>query len=126
LVHGAVFGIVIGVIDSSPVSGLLWLALAAAYGRFVWPRQLRWIWRGGRRRSPNICLAFALGWGGVAGPLVGSGLGALSPLLDAPVSALGGAVLGLIFGPVIIAFEGALFGAAIAGAARVFDAVRSE
>lgn len=55
---------------------------------------------------------------------MGSGLGVLSPLIGAPVSALGGAVLGLLFGSAVIACEGALIGAVIAGAARLFNAVR--
>jgi hypothetical protein len=125
-VHGAVFGIAIGVIDGSLAGGLLWLAIAVAFGRVVWPRLVRWVWRIGDLRRQNICLGLALGWGGVAGPLVGSGLGALSPLLGVPVSALGGALAGLLVGPVVLACEGALVGAAVTLAARLLDAFRSD
>jgi hypothetical protein len=50
---------------------------------------------------------------------VGSAFGALAPLIGAPVSALGGALLGLVIGPVFAAVEGLLLVGSILGVARL-------
>ena len=70
------------------------------------------------RRS--YLLDVAPGWALIPGPLVGSIIGTLSPLIfGLPISSFAGGLLGLLVGPVVAALQGQILVSILALAMRM-------
>lgn len=114
--NGLCCGLVIGWVDQSPTSGVCWLAVCWAVGRVGLPALVRRAEQVSQRRR-SFWLDVVLGWALIPGPLVGSAFGAVCPLLwQMHFTALQGAFMGLLVGPLLAPLEGLLFAALVVGA----------